>query len=351
MKKITENELKNKVSRLREYLTVLEAGYVAPGTTPGMGQDPSNPLNQVKPQDSLSPGEQIVPPATTAQNTKPAPAGAWPADVNAIKAFQKANGLTADGLIGRKTYTALTQQGYKAPVGFGIATDKAPAKPAQSTKPPAPTKPTTPAAPTGTTAQGDDEGNTTITKPDGTIQVVGPDGNAIKPGTNPNLPQNKPAATPPAPTSTQVQTDDDGNHMITTPDGKTVVVGPDGKPLPNGGKVPAPAPAPAPAPGVQTSDDGSQMITGADGKTMATNSDGSVYQPGSNPNLPQNKGAANTIKNWWNNTGDFQKAGSNPWVGGQAPAAAPAAAPAPTQESVGFRNDELSRIVSLVHHR
>jgi len=36
---------------------------------------------------------------------------------------------------------------------------------------------------------------------------------------------------------TQVQTDDDGNHMITTPDGKTIVVGPDGKPLPNGGKV------------------------------------------------------------------------------------------------------------------
>lgn len=44
---------------------------------------------------------------------------------------------------------------------------------------------------------------------------------------------------PPAPTSTQVQTDDDGNHMITTPDGKTMLVGPDGKPLPNGGRAPA----------------------------------------------------------------------------------------------------------------
>ncbi len=40
--------------------------------------------------------------------------------------------------------------------------------------------------------------------------------------------------------ATQVQTDDDGNHMITTPDGKTIVVGPDGKPLPNGGRVTPP---------------------------------------------------------------------------------------------------------------
>jgi hypothetical protein len=54
--------------------------------------------------------------------------------------------------------------------------------------------PAKPAAPTGTTAQGDDEGNTMITKPDGTTMVVGPDGNAIKPGSNPNLPQNKPSA-------------------------------------------------------------------------------------------------------------------------------------------------------------
>jgi hypothetical protein len=51
------------------------------------------------------------------------------------------------------------------------------------------------------------------------------------------------SVTPAAPTSTQVQTDDNGNHMITTPDGKTMVVGPDGKPLENGGKE-APAPGP-----------------------------------------------------------------------------------------------------------
>jgi hypothetical protein len=46
-------------------------------------------------------------------------------------------------------------------------------------------------------------------------------------------------AKPAAPTQgTQVQTDDDGNHMITTPDGKTMLVGPDGKPVPNGGRAP-----------------------------------------------------------------------------------------------------------------
>ena len=61
----------------------------------------------------------------------------------------------------------------------------------------------------------------------------------------------KPAAAPAAaPTGTQVQTDDEGNHMITTPDGKTMVVGPDGKPLPNGGKEqPAAATAAPPAGG------------------------------------------------------------------------------------------------------
>ncbi len=53
------------------------------------------------------------------------------------------------------------------------------------------------------------------------------------------------AAAGAAPTGTQVQTDDEGNHMITTPDGKTMVVGPDGKPLPDGGKAAAPAAAPA----------------------------------------------------------------------------------------------------------
>jgi hypothetical protein len=130
--------------------------------------------------------------------------------------------------------------------------------------------------------------------------------------------------------------------MITTPDGKTMVVGPDGKPLPNGGRVtPAPAPAPAaPAPGMQAvgDDDGNTTITRPDGSTMVVGPDGKQIMPGSNPNLPQNKGVFNTVKNAVTGKGDFQKpTGFIP--------------PAPTQESVSFQNDELNRIVSLVRHR
>jgi hypothetical protein len=64
---------------------------------------------------------------------------------------------------------------------------------------------------------------------------------AAKPKTPPTPPQGitQAPAKPAAPTQgTQVQTDDDGNHMITTPDGKTMLVGPDGKPVPNGGRAP-----------------------------------------------------------------------------------------------------------------
>jgi hypothetical protein len=111
----------------------------------------------------------------------------------------------------------------------------------------------------------------------------------------------------------------------------------------------APAPAPAPAPVGITAvgdDEGNTTTTRPDGSTMVTGPDGKQIMPGSNPNLPQNKGVLNTVKNAVKGTGDFQKP-----TGFIPPAPAPAAAPAPTQESVGFRNDELSRIVSLVHHR
>ena len=71
------------------------------------------------------------------------------------------------------------------------------------------------------------------------------------------------AATKPAPagpTGTQVQTDDEGNHMITTPDGKTMVVGPDGKPLPDGGKVAQGAAAPAGGAATKPAAGGEQTI-------------------------------------------------------------------------------------------
>jgi trimeric autotransporter adhesin len=60
----------------------------------------------------------------------------WPADKNAIIAFQKANGLTADGMIGPKTMAALQKSGATPPAGFkpvgakAAAPKAAPATPA-----------------------------------------------------------------------------------------------------------------------------------------------------------------------------------------------------------------------------
>ena len=334
MTKITETELKNKVNRLREYLTVLEAGYVAPGTPPGtgqkgptvaaaQGQDPSNPLNQVKPQDSLSPGEQIVPPAT--QSAKPAPAapaGAWPADANAIQAFQKANGLTADGLIGRKTYTALTQQGLKPPVGFGIATDKPPAPPTVQNTKPAPAKPEL-RTPAEIAASAD-----LLTANDGSGQNGGAE-KARNPnaGLTPDDPRwQGPKPTAPAPAAS-TQTDDDGNTLVTTASGATSVLGPDGKPLPNGGRV-TPAATQSTKPPAPTAADGG---------------------PAPTPEQLKWLGGADPTDKYI--LARMRKAVPNaPAAAAPAPTAT-AGTPPPVTESVGFQNDELSRIVSLVHHR
>jgi len=110
-------------------------------------------------------------------------------------------------------------------------------------------------------------------------------------------------------------------------------------------------PAAAPA-GMQAvgDDDGNTTITRPDGSTMVVGADGKQIMPGSNPNLPQNKGVLNTISNKLQGKGEFQKpTGFIPPA--PAAAAAPAAAPQLANESVGFRNDELNRIVNLVHYR
>ena len=103
---------------------------------------------------------------------------------------------------------------------------------------------------------------------------------------------------------------------------------------------------------------------------MVVGPNGQQIMPGSNPNLPQNKGVLNTASNWLQNKGEFQKPTGFIPPAGSAPAPA---APAPatggvvdgsgkpvvsgngqqvrtgTQESVSF--DELQRLVTLVHHR
>ena len=135
------------------------------------------------------------------------------------------------------------------------------------------------------------------------------------------------------------------------------------------------APAAAPAPGMQAvgDDDGNTTITRPDGSTMVVGADGKQIMPGSNPNLPQNKGIINTIKNAATGQGDFQKPTGfiPPTAAAPAAPAAPAAAPAsnlttsdgkpvtdgsgkpvqagtPTAESVTFGQDPaLARIVQL----
>ena len=92
------------------------------------------------------------------------PAGKWPTTPEEIKAYQKANGLTADGLIGKMTLKSLTQAGLKPPEGFKMVHDKNNKllrAPSPSTKAPvagattpttAPTATTPTTAPTATTA-------------------------------------------------------------------------------------------------------------------------------------------------------------------------------------------------------
>lgn len=165
----------------------------------------------------------------------------------------------------------------------------------------------------------------------------------------PAAPAQSPEQLAAAQTANGVDPETGQNVSIKNPDGSTT--------NPETGEVtpaanaatppPAPAAAPAvaaPAPGMtaQGDDEGNTTITRPDGSTMVVGADGKQIMPGSNPNLPQNKGVLNTVKNAVKGTGDFQK----PTGFQQYPSA-----PAPTAESVGFQNDELSRIVSLVHYR
>lgn len=67
----------------------------------------------------LAQAQQDVNAAGSTPDATPAAATTeWPADKNAIIAFQKANGLTADGMIGPKTMQALQKSGATPPAGF-----------------------------------------------------------------------------------------------------------------------------------------------------------------------------------------------------------------------------------------
>lgn len=109
---------------------------------------------------------------------------------------------------------------------------------------------------------------------------------------------------------------------------------------PAAGQAANPTPAAAPAGMTAVGDDeGNTTITRPDGSTMVVGPDGKQIMPGSNPNLPQNKGVFNTIKNAATGQGDFQK------PTGFIPPATNLA----VKESTGY--DEIQRIVSLIHYK
>lgn len=106
--------------------------------------------------------------------------------------------------------------------------------------------------------------------------------------------------------------------------------------------MPAAAKDQAPG-GPQTTvdDDGNTTITRPDGSSMVLGPDGKQVMPGSNPNLPKNKGVFNTIGNWFQNKGEFQKPGGFQPPPGAAPA--PAAAP-PQQGAFDYTTTGESRL-------
>jgi peptidoglycan hydrolase-like protein with peptidoglycan-binding domain len=108
MKKITESELIARAAQLRNKLFEYDDG----------GYDAMGNVTTATPSASPT---AVAKPAT--------PAVKWPTTPAEIKAFQTANKLTPDGLIGQKTMAALQAAGATAPAGFKPVGNKAPAKP------------------------------------------------------------------------------------------------------------------------------------------------------------------------------------------------------------------------------
>jgi peptidoglycan hydrolase-like protein with peptidoglycan-binding domain len=205
------------------------------------------------------------------------------------------------------------------------------------------TKPGQAAAPTGTTTKVPGKSDPAILKQQQDLIAKGAKIKAdgiMGPATTAAIKQfgGAPAAgtTPPAPAA---GTTPPAPAAGTTPPAPAAGTTPPA-PAPAAGTTP-PAPAPAPAPAPQTSmntDDeaGAHAFDPTWGGTKAA----ADTRTGLQKVLPNFMGgksapvAANQNATWDNTQ---QRAVSNQ--------------PAPTAESVGFQNDELSRIISLVHHR
>lgn len=116
----------------------------APATAPTIdptAQAAADARQDAEQSDIAGQQQLAAEPASAGGSTPDAPAAPaaattdWPADKNAIIAFQKANGLTADGLIGPKTMAALQKSGATPPAGFKPAGAKAVAPTATTVQP------------------------------------------------------------------------------------------------------------------------------------------------------------------------------------------------------------------------
>ena len=150
MKKTTEKHITDSVSKMREYMMVMEDEPNREWSQANIGTALSNIWQGVKNTGSaavdaasgIASGFQAaqakeagnIPAAqntqsqqtsTTGTAGKPSAPTAWPTTRQAIVDFQTANGLKADGLIGKNTYAFLTQK-YKLtpPPNFQMVKDK-----------------------------------------------------------------------------------------------------------------------------------------------------------------------------------------------------------------------------------
>jgi hypothetical protein len=117
-------------------------GYVPPKAQPAAAAPAADPFSDGGGYDAMGNPTNSNPSASPTNVAAPKPAQAgqakWPATDAEIRAFQKANGLKVDGMIGGKTMAALNKAGAKAPPGFKPVGPKAaakPAKPAAATAP------------------------------------------------------------------------------------------------------------------------------------------------------------------------------------------------------------------------
>lgn len=156
MKKITEKELMESVRALRDYTEVAEAtqpnrdfsaanigkaaGNIWQGvknTAGAVGNTVSNAASSVgnavggaanavggaanavgNAASDVATGFNSAQQPGAAAQTAPSK---WPTTPQAIVAFQQANGLKADGIIGQQTIQALSKQGISPPTGFQMA--------------------------------------------------------------------------------------------------------------------------------------------------------------------------------------------------------------------------------------